>query len=79
MKDKKYYLPVENSAEDESTGYVKLTLEEAKIVAFATNSKNWNEPEIEKYSGSFHIELDQAIPEEWFEYHKECGGFVEVD
>ena len=69
MKNKKYYFPVTYFAEGVSTGYIKLTREEANIVAFATNPKNWNEPEIEKYSGSFMIEMDQAIPEEWFEYH----------
>ena len=70
MKNKKYFFPVTFWAEGISTGYIKLTREEANIVAFATNPKNWNEPEIVKYSGSFKIEMDQAIPEEWFEYHK---------
>ena len=67
--NKKYYFPVAYFAEGVSTGYIRLTLEEAKSVAFATNPKNWENAEIEKYSGSFVIEIDQAIPEEWFEYH----------
>ena len=83
MKDKMYFFPVAYFAEGVSTGYIKLTLKEARTVARATSTKNWENASIEKYSGSFHIELDQAIPEEWFEYHKEmtrrCGGFVEVD
>ena len=70
MKNKKYYFPVTYFAEGVSTGYIKLTREEANIVAFATAPKNWENAEIEKYSGSFTIELDQSIPEEWFEYHK---------
>ena len=70
MKIKKYFFPVAYFAEGVSEGYMKLTREEAEIVAWATNPKNWTDAEIEKYSGSFHIELNQGIPEEWFEYHK---------
>lgn len=71
MNKKKYYFPVANRAEDVSTGYMRLTREEAELVAKATNPENWERAEIEKYSGSFRIELDQAIPEEWWDYHKQ--------
>ena len=71
MKIKKYFFPVAYFAEGVSQGYMKLTREEAEIIARATNPKNWTDAEIEKYSGSFRIELDQAIPEEWWDYHKQ--------
>ena len=76
MKNKMYYFPVVYLAEGVSEGYMKLTREEAEVVARATNPKNWTDATIEKYSGSFCIELDKAIPEEWFEYHKEMTRYA---
>ena len=70
MADKKYYFPVEMWAEGISSGFVRLTIKEAQVVKKATSVKNWEKAELEKYSGSFTIETDKAIPEEWFPVHE---------
>ena len=57
-KEKKYWYPVGNTAEGESCGWVHLTEAEAKLVAYATNSGNWECLEYESYSGCFWIDLE---------------------
>lgn len=61
---KKFWYQVGTSAEGESYGYVLLTPREAKIVSYATNKENWQGSEIEDWSGSFWIDLDNPIPYE---------------
>ena len=60
--EKKYKYPVSLSAEDWSDGYVELTKREAEIVAFATDTRNWKDANLNPYSGYFVINLDN--PEE---------------
>lgn len=54
---KEYYFRVWNSAECRRSGYVKLTIEQAQLVAFATNSDNWKMVDYEPWSGCFGIDL----------------------
>lgn len=61
---KKYKFEVWNSAEDISTGYVILTMEQAKAVAYACNEDNWIDAKLNNYSGSFGIDIDNPIPVE---------------
>ena len=59
LKDgKEYYFRVGTSAEGNSYGYVKLTPEQARAVAFACDANNWFMPVFEGFSGSFYIDLD---------------------
>ena len=63
----KYWYSVGLSAEGDSTGYVYLTKEEAKIVKYATNESNWKNAEIESWSGCFSIDIDnpkEQLPKE---------------
>ena len=70
MRKNKYYFPVSISGDGYSTGYVLLTKDEAITVAMATNFSNWAKPELERWSGSFHIDINAGIPEEWFPEHE---------
>lgn len=60
--EKKYKYPVSLSADDYSCGYVELTKREAEIVAYAVDTRNWKNAELNLYSGCFCIDLDN--PEE---------------
>lgn len=60
--EKKYKYRVCLSAEDYSDGYVELTKREAEIVAYAIDTRNWKDSNINPYSGDFEIDLDN--PEE---------------
>lgn len=60
--EKKYKYLVSLSADDWSDGYVELTKREAEIVAFATDTRNWKDANLNPYSGYFVINLDN--PEE---------------
>ena len=57
---RKLWYQVSLSAESESTGWVKLTEDEAKVVEYATSIKNWENRNIESWCGAFHI--DAANP-----------------
>ena len=70
MNEKKYFFPVALLSEGIAEGYMKLTRDEAELVARVVNPRNWIDSEVEKYCGSFVIDLDRSIPEEWFDYHK---------
>lgn len=59
--EKKYKYGVCLSAEDYSGGYVRLTRREAEIVSYATSEWNWEDKELNPYSGSFYIDLDNPI------------------
>ena len=48
-------------ADGVSTGTVVLTKEQARIVDFVTNPSNWNDAEVEEYSGSFCIDIDTPM------------------
>lgn len=65
-KEKFYYF-VSCSAEDESTGYVLLTKEEAEGVAKATNKTNWLHSDLVPYSGFFHINASRPMTEKEME------------
>lgn len=57
-EDKEYYFAVATMGEGYSSGYVKLTPAQAKVVAYACDERNWVLYESEDYSGSFSISLD---------------------
>lgn len=59
---KQYYFRVYQSAEGCTSGYVKLTYEQALAVAFACNSDNWKRIDSDDpWSGSFSIILDDVL------------------
>lgn len=57
MDEKKWYKVV-LSAEDSSSGWVKLTKEEALAVGYACNMKNWKKKNLNPWSGCFYIDLE---------------------
>lgn len=61
-KEKKYRYRVYQSAEGCTTGTVLLTKAQAEVVEFVTNPNNWDNLEVESYSGDFGIYIDS--PEE---------------
>lgn len=60
--EKKYRYNVCLSADGEKTGIVLLTKKEAEVVAYATDSSNWENVHDEGWSGHFWIDMDN--PEE---------------
>ena len=58
---KKYKYSVSLNAEGNSWGYVDLTEEQAKIVAYATNADNWQCLHSEHHSGYFNIDIDNPV------------------
>lgn len=58
---KKYRYKVSLSAEGRCYGTIDLTEEEAKIVAYATNPKNWKNKFYGEYYGEFRIDLDNPM------------------
>ena len=61
-EEKKYRYRVCQSAEGWTTGTVLLTKAQAEAVEFATNTNNWDNLDVESYSGDFSIYIDN--PEE---------------
>lgn len=61
-EDKKYRYHVCQSAEGCTTGTILLTKAQAAAVEFATNTNNWDNIDVESYSGGFGIDIDN--PEE---------------
>lgn len=61
MQNKKYKYKVSNIADDETIGYIELTLDEARIVQYATNEENWNIIKQGEYSGGFEIDVNNPI------------------
>lgn len=61
VKEKKYKYGVSLSADDYSDGYVRLTRREAEIVSYATSECNWEDANLNPYSGSFCIDLENPI------------------
>lgn len=59
-EEKKYRYHVCQSAEGCTTGTVLLTKAQAEAVEFATNTKNWDNLDVEKYSGDFSIYIDES-------------------
>ena len=59
-KNRKLWYEVSLSAESESTGWVRLTEEEAKLVDYATDIRNWENRNIESWSGRFHIDTENS-------------------
>lgn len=61
MDEKKMAYEVTQSAEGYSYGYVILTRAEAELVAKVSNPDNWLKSNIDRWSGSFRIDLDHPI------------------
>lgn len=59
---KQYYFRVYQSSEGCTSGYVKLTYEQAQAVAFACDTDNWKRVDCDDpWSGSFSIILDDVL------------------
>lgn len=58
---KKYRYNVSLSAEGRRSGTVDLTKEEAEIVAYATNPKNWKNAFYGEYYGEFKIDIEHPM------------------
>ena len=62
MEGRKYLFEIYTSGEDTTEGYIELTLEEAKLINFASDPKNWSSIiKDDDYSGSFGIDIDNPI------------------
>lgn len=61
-EEKKYRYRLYQIAEGCTTGTILLTKAQAEVVEFATNPDNWDNLEVEDYSGDFGIYIDS--PEE---------------
>lgn len=61
MQNKKYKYKVSNIADDETSGYIELIPDEARIVQYATNEENWNIIKQGEYSGGFEIDVNNPI------------------
>lgn len=61
-EEKKYRYYVCQSAEGSTTGTILLTKAQAAAVYFATDPNNWDNLNVESYSGGFSIDIDN--PEE---------------
>lgn len=61
-EDQKFYFNVGTFAEGDSRGRVRLTLEQAKIIEYATDKGNWENYDDDGYSGSFFIDIDHPVP-----------------
>ena len=59
-EEKKYRYRVCQSAEGYTTGTVLLTKAQAEAVEFATNTDNWDNLDVESYSGDFSIYIDES-------------------
>ena len=57
-EEKKYRYHVCQSAEGCTTGTILLTKAQAAAVEFATNPNNWDNLDVESYSGGFSIYID---------------------
>lgn len=57
-EEKKYRYHVCQSAEGCTTGTILLTKAQAAAVEFATNPNNWDNLDVESYSGGFIIYID---------------------
>ena len=59
--NRKYRYAVSMLGDDISDGYIELTKKQADVVKFATNTKNWEDAELNSYSGTFFINTDKPI------------------
>lgn len=59
-EETKYRYRVCQSAEGWTTGTVLLTKAQAEAVEFATNTDNWDNLDVESYSGDFSIYIDES-------------------
>ena len=53
-----YYFRVTQAAEGCSTGYVKMTPEQARFVNKVVDQSNWVLSQIDAYDGCFHVDLE---------------------
>lgn len=53
-----YYFKVTQAAEGYSTGYFKMTPEQARFVNMVADQSNWVLSELDAYDGCFHVDLD---------------------
>lgn len=58
---KKYRYKVGLHAEGSRTGTIDLTKEEAGIVTYATNPKNWKNDFYGEYYGEFRIDIEHPM------------------
>lgn len=58
---KKYRYNICYSAEGTTSGTINLTKKEASIVAHALNTSNWDNLEVESWSGSCWIDIDNPM------------------
>lgn len=63
-EEKKYRYHVGQSAEGCTTGTILLTKAQAAAVEFATNTNNWDNLDVESYSGDFSIYTDRSYSPE---------------
>lgn len=59
-QEKKYRYHVCQSAEGCTTGTILLTKAQAAAVEFATDTNNWDNLDVESYSGGFSIYIDKS-------------------
>lgn len=59
-QEKKYRYHVCQSAEGCTTGTILLTKAQAAAVEFATDTNNWDNLDVESYSGGFSIYIDNS-------------------
>lgn len=58
MVEEKFWYNVSLTAEGVSTGWIQLTRNEAKAVAYATSMSNWKNVYSEAWCGGFSINLN---------------------
>lgn len=63
-QEKKYRYHVCQSAEGCTTGTILLTKAQAAAVEFATDTNNWDNLDVESYSGDFSIYIDGSYSPE---------------
>lgn len=61
VADRKYRYSVSFTADGCSNGFIELTKEQAELIAYVTNTNNWEDAKIEMYSGMFLINTDNPI------------------
>lgn len=56
--EKEYYFRVTQAAEGYSTGYFKMTLEQARFINRVADQRNWVLSDLDCYSGCFNVDLE---------------------
>ena len=66
VKEKKYYYYVTLLSENETSGYLQMTQEQADFLNWATNPDNWEKLESNPLSGFFFVGNTKPIPVDYF-------------